>query len=455
MANSHDTKLPQVPRLRAFLDSRAMIRNPVQVFERYRAQYGATFAFHFGGAKRAIVSSDPAFIAHVLRDHNQYHKSDIQVERMGEFQGQGLLNSHGDAWLRQRRHLGLGFQHTRLAELLPMQHETVDDLMAEFGRLAREGEVDVYHQMVRFTLSLVGRSLFGHQLSDEALAQIGSAITDIQGFIVRQIVHPYKIPWFRLTGQSAHYQRLRVNADQLIREHIAARKPGVGKDLLGIMLNMPYKDTGEPMTDEQALVESLQLMVAGNETSSVALSWTLYLLARHPEYIGQIREEIHRVLADAPPTIGSLHRLELTMRVVDEAMRLYPSFWMFDRLAITDDVIQGIPVPAGSLLSIYIYGVHRNPAVWDEPERFNPARFEKEHQQTRPTFAHMPFGGGPRKCIGANMAVIQILLVLVAIVRRYDFSLATPEEVGIRPMFILRPEGPIRMHFRPVNEGEP
>ena len=126
------------------------------------------------------------------------------------------------------------------------------------------------------------------------------------------------------------------------------------------------------------------------------MAWTFYLLAKHPEYIGQIREEIRQVLSDEPPDIRSLHQLELTMRVVDEAMRLYPSFWMFDRLALNDDVIQGIPVPAGSLLSVYIYGVHRNPAVWDDPERFDPARFEKKKQEKRPTFAHMPFGGGPR-----------------------------------------------------------
>jgi cytochrome P450 len=446
--------LPQVPRWRALWDSPAMVRNPVEVFERYRAQYGPTFAFHFGGAKRAIVSSDPEFIEHVLRvNPANYHKSKIQVERMAEFQGQGLLNSHGAAWLRQRRHLGVGFQHRRLTELLPMQLETVDDLMVEFGRLASQGPVDVYHQMVRFTLSLVGRSLFGHQLSNASLEQIGATITEIQGFIVRQIVHPYKIPWYRLSGQSAYYQRLRVDGDQRIRDHIKARAPDVGGDLLEMMLNTPYKDTGLSMTPEQALVESMQLMVAGNETSSVALAWTFYLLAKHPSYIAQMREEIDRVLGDGPPDIGSLHQLALTQRVVDEAMRLYPSFWMFDRLALADDEIQGYPIRAGSLLSVHIYGVHRNCQVWADPERFDPARFEKKNSENRPMFAHMPFGGGPRKCIGSNMAMIQILLVLVAVVRRYDFSLASSQEVGIRPMFILRPDGPIQLNFRPVKEG--
>lgn len=432
------------------MDSPAMTRNPVAVMERYRKEFGATFRFHFGGAKPLLVSSDPAFIEHVLKDHQRYHKAEIQVERMAEFQGQGLLNSHGAHWLRQRKHLGVGFRQRQLVGLLPMQKETLGQLMDEFGQLVSQGPVDVYGQMVRFTLSLVGRSLFGHELPEQTLEKIGAAITQIQGFIVRQIVYPYMIPWYRLSGQSAHYQRIRQQADDLIRQHIAARTSDGGTDLLGMMLNTPYKDNGAPMTDEQALVESLQLMVAGNETSSVALSWTMYLLAQHPEYIQKIRDEIQEVMGTDSPTLETLHQLPLTMRVVDEAMRLYPSFWMFDRLAMEDAVIEGIDVPAGTMMGIYIYGAHRNPEFWTEPDRFDPSRFTKENKKTRPMYAHLPFGGGPRKCIGANMAVVQILLVLVAIVRRYDFECSEPGVVGIKPMFILRPEGPIKMNFRPV-----
>ncbi len=443
-------QVPQVPRLRALMDSGAMIRNPLEVFERYRADFGATFAFHFGGAKKAIVSADPAFIEHVLRDARNYHKSEIQIERMGEFQGQGLLNSHDEAWLRQRRHLGQGFQQQRLAQLLPMQRETVEQLLDELGRIAHEGPVDVYEQMVRFTLSLVGRSLYGHQLSDEALTQLGTAISEIQAFIVRQVVQPYKIPWFRLSGQSAHFQRLRQAGDQIIRDHIATRKPGEGEDLLAMMLDTPYKDTGETMSREQVLVESMQLMVAGNETSSVALSWTLYLLAQNPEYIGQMRAEIREVLGDAAPDLASLRELHLMQRVVDEALRLYPSFWMFDRKALIDAEIEGFHIPAGSLLSIFVYGVHRNSEFWEDPEVFDPSRFEKARRAGRPTYAHIPFGGGPRKCIGQNLALIQILLVLVGIIRRFDFTLASPEEVRIKAMFITRPDGPIHLQFTPA-----
>lgn len=215
-----------------------------------------------------------------------------------------------------------------------------------------------------------------------------------------------------------------------------------------------HKDTGEPMSDEQALVESLQLMVAGNETSSTALAWTFYLLAKHPEYIIQIREEVHQVIGQSSemPDMKMLHQLEKTLCVVDEAMRLYPSFWMIDRIALEEDDIHGIRVPAGSTLSLYIYGLHRNTDIWENPEQFDPSRFEKKYKKDRHPFAHIPFGGGPRVCIGSNMAVMQILLILIAIIRKYDFSLVSEEDIAIKPMMILRPDGEIRMNFYPVGK---
>lgn len=448
------TNAPHVPRASAFLESRDMIRNPVRIFEKYRARLGPTFTFHFGGAKRAIVSTDPAFIQHVLQENQRnYRKSDIQVKRMAEFQGRGLLNSHGDHWLRQRRLLSEGFRRSRLNDLLPMQEQVVDDLMERFDREARQGAVDVHQQMVRFTLRLVGKSLFDSGMEDGELDQIGDAISSIQSFIVRQIVQPYKIPWFRITGQSRRYQQKRAEADKIVRAYIDARKRQGGGDseLLQIMLQAPYNDTGRPMSPDQVLIESLQLLVAGNETSSTALSWTFYLLARHPRYVSGIREEIAATLGDGPIDFPELHRLHLTIRVLDEALRLYPSFWMIDRVALADDEIKGIRVPEGIMVIPYIYGTHRNPAFWKNPESFDPSRFEPGPKKERHPFAHIPFGGGPRICIGSSMAMTQILLVLVAFIRRYDFELATDGTVDIHPMMILRPKNAIKMRFRRVS----
>jgi cytochrome P450 len=449
------TNAPHVPQWRAFMDSRSMVRNPVEVFEKYRASLGDTFTFHFGGTRPTIVSSSPAFIEHVLRENrDNYQKSDIQVERMVEFQGKGLVSSHGDDWLRRRRLLARGFLPGRLSLQLPIQQDVLQELMTGFSNAAQQGPLDIRQQMVRFTLRLVGKSLFGRSMSDDELELIADTISEIQGFIVRQIVQPYMIPWYRISGLSGKYQRLRVEADKIVLRHLETRRnEGDGEtDFLQLMLNTPFHDTGKPMTEDEVKIESLQLMVAGNETSSNALTWIFYLLGRHPQYIPLIRAEIASVIGNDPVTFENLHELHLTTSVIDEALRLYPPFWMIDRIALQDDEIGGIRIPAGMLVVPYIYGTHHNQAIWSNPENFEPERFSAEKSGKRHRFAYLPFGGGPRLCIGQNMAIVQMLLIVTTIVRNYDFTLMDDKPVNIRPMMLLRPDGAIRMQFRPHQE---
>lgn len=428
-----------------------MIRNPVAVFETYRADLGPTFSFHFGGARPTVVTTDPVVLEHVLRgNRDNYEKSDIQVARMVEFQGTGLVNSHGDVWLRQRRLLAHGFRPSHLQTLLPLQQGVLQELMAGFDGEAQRGPVDIHQQMVRFTLRLVGRALFGRSLADRELQQIGDAITEIQAFIVRQVVQPYKRPWFHLTGEYARHQRTRAEADALVLRHIQSRLEGHGSDgdFLRLLMETPYHDTGERMGQAQVLIESLQLMVAGNETSSNALTWILYLLARHPRYIRDLRDEVEAIVGDDPFTYQNLHQLPGTLRVIDEALRLYPPFWTIDRIALHDDDVAGIRIPAGTLVMPYIYGTHRNPAHWPDADTFDPSRFEPDRSKARHPFAYIPFGGGPRICIGNNMAVMQLLLIVATFVRTYDFRLTTDRPVDIRPMMLLRPDGAVTMTFR-------
>ncbi len=445
---------PHVPRSRAILDLRAMVRNPVSVFEEYRARFGPTFTLHFGGVTPSVVSTDPVVVEHVLRgNRDNYEKSHIQGERMVEFQGKGLVNSHGDVWMRQRKLLAQGFKASRLTKLLPMQQDVLQELMDGFDHDVRRGPVDVHQQMVRFTLRLVGKSLFGRSMRDEELEQIGEIISAIQAFILRQVVQPWKIPWFRFSGLSEQHQQLRRDGDAIALRHVQARlTEGIGdNDFLRILTETPYHDTGLPMSEAMVLIESLQLLVAGNETSSNALTWIFYLLARHPTHIVEIRDEVAAVIGDNAIDYRNLHQLEATVRVIDEALRLYPPFWMIDRIALKDDDIGGVHIPAGAMVIPYIYGTHRNPAHWEDVETFDPRRFERDRSKDRHPFAYIPFGGGPRICIGSNMAVMQMLMIVVAFVRKYDFSLAKNEPVAIQPMMLLRPRGPVTMTFRAVS----
>ncbi len=454
MFDGRISNAPHVPRGRALMDSRAMVRNPVAVFEKYRARLGPTFTVHFGAVKPAVVSTDPVVVEHVLRgNRDNYEKSDIQVERMVEFQGRGLVNIHGAAWMRQRKLLAQGFKRSHLTKLLPMQQDVLQELMSGFDHDAQQGPVDVHQQMVRFTLRLVGRSLFGQSMRDEELEQIGEAISAIQAFILRQIVQPWKIPWFRFSGLTEKHQQLRRDGDAIALRHIRARlKQGLGdNDFLRILLETPYHDTGKVMGEPLVLIESLQLLVAGNETSSNALTWIFYLLARHPKHILEIRDEVAAVIGEDVIDYRNLHQLEGTVRVIDEALRLYPPFWMIDRIALKDDEIGGIHIPAGAMVIPYIYGTHRNPAHWQDVETFDPRRFERERRKERHPFAYIPFGSGPRKCIGSNMAVMQMLMIVVAFVKKYDFALTNDSPVAIQPMMLLRPSGAVTMKFRAVS----
>ncbi len=448
-----NTKRIKVSSIESFVDTLEMVKNPVEVFEKYRKELGPTFIFNFGGFRKTIVTADPHFIKYILKDNNDnYHKSHIQVKRFVEFQGEGLTNSHGDYWLRQRKLLSMGFTRSRLTEILPIQIKVLNDFMSDFDLEVSKGAVDIHDQMVKFTLRSVGKSLFGSQLKKEELDMFASTIAEIQGFITKKVVQPYLMPWFAVSGQNRKYQRMRKKGDQIIMNYVEKRRrtEDSESDILQLMLTRPYKDTGQLMSDETVKIEILQLLVAGNETSTTAATWAFYMLAKHPEHIARIRAEIKTVFADNDINYERLNQLDYTISVLDEAMRIRPPFWMIDREAQKNDEFQGIKIPAGTTVVPYIYGAHINEEVWDRPECFDPSRFAKKTKEKTIPFSYLPFGGGPRVCIGQNMAKMQILLVMTAVIRKYNIELKEDKDIGLQAMMLLKPDGPIFMNFRRI-----
>jgi cytochrome P450 len=211
-------------------------------------------------------------------------------------------------------------------------------------------------------------------------------------------------------------------------------------------LDARYSD-GEGMSDELVLSESMQLLVAGHETSSNALSWLLYLLSSRPDCLERVRQEFDAVLGDAQLSHGDVMKCEYTTQVIQEGLRLYPPFWMIDREAIADDQIGDIAIPKGSMVIVYVYGAHHAPHNWPDPERFDPERFTKSKLKQLTPFTYLPFGGGPRVCIGNQYAMLQILMILSELLRKYDFELTPGQSIEARPMVILRPKHGIRMAF--------
>jgi cytochrome P450 len=440
--------VPTVPRLRSFLDSRAMAHNPVRVLSKYTELHGDTFKFYFGGVKEAIVTTNPAVIQHVLKTNAEnYHKSEIQVKRMGHFLGKGLLTTHGEAWRTQRRLIQTGFERKQLEVLSASMQDSLADSLRDFDRQARIGPVDIYPHLMKMTFAMVGKSLFGAHLKDEDIDFISLTISTVQEFMVRQTIQPYLNPWFAVSGELRRHEEMRTRADGILLDYIRRRrKEAPGHDLLQILMDARYSD-GEGMSDELVLSESMQLLVAGHETSSNVLSWLIYLLSSRPDCIDRVRQECDAVLGGRPLSYSDVPKFEFTTQVIQEALRLYPPFWMVDRMALADDRAGDLAIPRGSTVVVFIYGAHHSPQYWEHAETFDQERFAKVKEKLHRPFAYLPFGAGPRGCIGGNYAMLQILMIVSVLLRKYDFRLVPGQTIEARPMVILRPEHGIRMTF--------
>jgi cytochrome P450 len=440
--------VPAVSRSQSFLDSRAMFHNPVKVLSKYIAIHGDTFRFYFGGVKEAIVTIDPVVIQQVLKTNSEnYHKSEIQKKRMGHFLGKGLLTTEGEPWKTQRRLIQTGFERKQLEVLSSIMQDSLADSLQGFDRQARSGAVDIYPLMMKITFAMVGKSLFGAQLKEQDIDLISEAISTVQEFMVRQTIQPYLNPWFAVSGELRRHEELRNRAFGVLGEYIQRRrKEPPGHDLLQILLDARYSD-GTGMSDELVISESMQLLVAGHETSSNGLSWILYLLSSRPECVDKIRREFDSLLGEKPLSFSHVSKFEFTTQVINEALRLYPPFWMVDRMALADDRAGDINIPRGSTVVVFIYGAHHSPKYWENPESFDQERFSKPKERLNTPFAHLPFGAGPRGCIGGNYAMLQMLMILGVLLRKYDFALVPGQTIEARPMVILRPEHGIRMTF--------
>lgn len=442
------SSVPAVSRLRSFADSPAMFRNPVAILSRYAAQFGDTFRFYLGGLKEAIVTTDAAVIQHVLKTNAEnYQKSEIQVKRMGHFLGKGLLTTHGEPWRVQRRLIQKGFDRKQLEALSSIMQASLAESLKEFDRQIAEGPVDIYPHLMKMTFEMVAKSLFGASLKVEDIDLVSHTICTVQEFIVKQTLQPYLNPWFEVSGELRRHEEMRRQADGVLLAYITKRRhEAPGHDLLQTLMDARYAD-GEGMPDELVLSESMQLLVAGHETSSNSLSWILYLLSSRPDCLERLRQEFDAVIGDAPLNFNDVSRFEYAGQVIHEALRLYPPFWMIDRMAVKDDRVGDVVIPAGSTVIVFVYGAHHKPQSWPDAESFKPERFSRANEKAAAPFTFLPFGGGPRGCIGGNYAMLQILMILSVLVRKYDFQLTPGQEIEARPMVILRPKHGIRMSF--------
>lgn len=440
---------PSVSRLRGALESSRLLDNAVDVLLGHAIARQGVFYYYLGGVKRVLVVSDPQVLRRVLKDNApNYAKSDIQVERIGQFAGEGLVTDRGAQWLRKRRLMQRAFRPDRLAAMAPGMQTTLEDALPAFEARARAGPVDLAWEMNRMALASIMRSLFSVRLSPQDTELISEGIDTLQRFVVRQILHPYLATWFELSGELERHFAIRRQVDLILGKIV--EQHGRQDDFLQLLIDAGPDDLGYAFTPQQVLNESVHMLVAGHETSANVLTWLLHLLSLDPAWAARIRDELDGVLGDAAFAAHHLPDLPLTTAAIEEAMRLFPPFWMIDRTAIEDDEAGGFPIPAGTPVFAFIYGAHHDPARWREPERFMPGRYDGRANESRASFDFLPFGAGPRSCLGFQYSMIQMTVILSTLMRRFRFTSVEPTLARSRAMLSLRPREEIRMRFERI-----
>lgn len=417
----------------------AIRRNPTGVFLTDAHRFGDVVYFRIG-PRRGFLITNPADIRHVLQDNARiYHKSPL-YDKLRVSIGKGLLTSEDDFWLRQRRIAQPAFHRQRIATLAGVMAEEARGVAAEWQTIASRGQqVDVDEEMMRLTRTVVLRALLGADLGpftakvDDAWTIINQRIGE--SFWSLGLTDRLPTPGHR------RFQAARAVLQGAVDHVISQRRRSLSDsgDLLSMLMSARDEETGEAMSDEQLRVEVTTFLLAGQETTSLALTWTWYLLSQHPGAQRRLEEEIDGVLNGRPPEYTDLVNLPYTRMVLDEAMRLYPPAWGFSRQALTDDELGGFHLPRGWLAFVIPYVLHRLPAFWPQPEAFDPDRFSPERSEDRPKFVYLPFGAGPRQCIGNQFALIEAQLVIATLAQAYRLHLVPGHRVEPWPLITLRP----------------
>ena len=407
-------------------------------------RYGDLVGFRIGPQSAHLVVG-PALIEQVLGARRESYVKGRDWDTMRLLTGNGLLTSDGSHWQRQRRLLQPFFTAKAVAthahEMTCVAAETAErwTAAAVAGR-----SLELHEEMLGLALDVLGRTLFGVRFSDQAQS-VGHAVSEAIRFVAqrsRQLLPP---PLWLPTPGNRRFLAAKAALVRFIRERIFCLADGAHDTpaMLAVLQQAHDPVTGQRMSDAELIDELITLVIAGHETSAVALTWTLCLLGRNPEAEAQLHRELDAVLAGRLPTLADVPALTYTRRVLDEALRLYPTAWVFPRTCLRDERLGDCDIPQGSMILVCPYLTHRLPEYFPQPERFLPERFDSEDAPARPRHAYLPFGAGPHTCIGQHFAMQELVLSLATLTQRIQLRLHDSRLPPMDAESTLRPGAPV------------
>lgn len=456
-----------------------MRRDLLGTFERAMHDHGGRpVRFRVGPPRVGFLAEaifEPGEARQVLAtDAANYDKNVPALKEFRRFVGDGLLTSDGDRWRRDRRIVAPLFTRKRIGSYVESMARSAERLVSSWAPVASQcGDVDVCVPSMLYALEVLGTTVFGEDMQS-AEAIVRSSVPVLNEQVTRTALSPVRLPSWLPTPANRRAERARRAVWDFVEALIARRRaaaqdsaPGApaaaaGGDLLSLLLTAQDPDTGDVLDDIAVRDQALIFLLAGHETTGAALAFALHLLGRHPEVQQRVRDEVQQVAARRPIEADDIEHLSYTSQVIEETMRLYPPGHTLVRRAHEEGVLGGHHrIPAKRIVAISVWAIHHNPAVWPDPYRFDPDRFSRREAPgkdgaegaTQPSrYAHLPFGGGPRGCIGQYLAMAEMIVAIATIVRAFDLESlmdAPALDVGVS----LLPAGPLACRLRPCADA--
>ncbi len=419
-----------------------ILKNPFGYLRQARDTYGDIYNLNLGISKMLILNN-PRQIEHVFVNNvANYRKGGGMWDAVRAMLGNGLVVSEGSFWLRQRRMMQPQFHRQRLAALTDLMVSAIDEVLNTWEKSADGSSFNVAPAFSELTMKVITRTLFGTGLSAEEMDRTSKALDYAVNYILKAIVLNALPSWMPAPGKKEFEESIQ-QIDETVYRIIADSRANKGETnhMMAMLLDMVDDETGEGMTDQQLRDEVTTLFLAGYETTSIALTWAFDFLTHNPEMLEKLQAEADAALGDRLPTFADLMKLPYSRMILQETLRIRPAAWQLPRTAIEDDEIDGYHIPAGTNLIALIYMCHYHPDEWDNPEVFDPERFQTDKAEKRHKFAYMPFGAGQRKCIGMDFALMEGQLALAMVAQRYNLTKTRDQLATPQLSTTLRPKG--------------
>ena len=433
--------IPTVPLIRFLKHSLEILKNPLPFHHQNFVEKGDVFRLKVGFTMGVYFIRDTAFAQYVLqKNQRNYVKSKIQTEDLVKYVGEGLLTSEGEKWKKQRKMLQPAFHKKQLENLLQGMQDTI---ISEFACIKPNTTIDVFPILNDLAFQTVVKSLFTKAAKGKDMERLQFITETNQRMLVRELRQPYLRWWFKVSGILKKHLNFSKEARTILKGIVDERKAS-GKrydDLLDMLLETKYDD-GKGMSEEQLIDEILIIFTAGHETTSNALTFTFQLLAQHSEWQDKIYEEWLILDGNNSDLMSRISSSKVCQQVLEESMRLYPPAYFIDRVNISDDEFNGMYFEADSNLLFSVYEMHRHPELWEKPENFMPERFAESGRKF--SAQYFPFGAGPRKCIGNNFAMFEMIIAVSELVSKYKIH-PKFEDIEITPLITLKPKNALLM----------